>query len=131
LGESKVETQAVHRYLERAAASGVGWHYQPAAMIVNWSDYHFRPRPAGSRGQCVRCRNWRPSINSCLGIMRLAKAYSAERLEAASQRALLLQACSSRSLKSILSRSLDRQIGLEPPTKKPGPRHGNIRGGEY
>jgi hypothetical protein len=63
--------------------------------------------------------------------MRLAKAYSAERLEAASERALLLQACSYRSLKSILSRSLPRQIGLEPPTEKPGPQEGNIRGGEY
>jgi hypothetical protein len=68
---------------------------------------------------------------ACLGIMRLAKAYSAERLEAASQRALLLQACSYRSLKSILSRSLDRQITLETPSEKPGPQHGNIRGGEY
>ena len=68
---------------------------------------------------------------ACLGVLRLAKAYSAERLEAASQRALLLQACSYQSLKSILSRSLDRQITLETPTEKPGPQHGNIRGGEY
>ena len=68
---------------------------------------------------------------ACLGIMRLAKPYSAERLEAASQRALLLQACSYGSLKSILSRSLDRQITLETPSEKPGPQHGNIRGGEY
>jgi len=68
---------------------------------------------------------------ACLGILRLAKAYSAERLEAASQRALLLEACSYRSLKSILSRSLDRQTILEPAPDKPGPQHRNIRGGEY
>lgn len=68
---------------------------------------------------------------ACLGIMRLAKVYSIERLEAASQRALLLGACSYRSLKSILSRSLDRQSTLESPPDKPGPRHENIRGGEY
>ena len=68
---------------------------------------------------------------ACLGIMRLARTYSPERLEAASQRALLLAACSYASLKSILSRSLDRQTTLEAPAEKPGPRHGNIRGGEY
>jgi transposase len=68
---------------------------------------------------------------ACLGIMRLARTYSPERLEAASQRALLLAACSYGSLKSILSRSLDRQTTLEAPAEKPGPRHGNIRGGEY
>jgi len=69
---------------------------------------------------------------ACLGILRLAKAYTAERLEAASQRALLLEACSYRSLKSILSRSLDRQSVLEAaPPDRPGPQHRNIRGGEY
>jgi transposase len=68
---------------------------------------------------------------ACLGIMRLAKVYSIERLEAASQRALLLGACSYRSLKSILSRSLDRQSTLESQPDKPGPHHKNIRGGEY
>jgi transposase len=68
---------------------------------------------------------------ACLGILRLAKTYSPQRLEAASQRALLLQACSYNSLKSILSRSLDRQMSIESPPDKPGPKHDNIRGGDY
>jgi transposase len=68
---------------------------------------------------------------ACLGILRLAKTYSPQRLEAASQRALLLEACSYNSLKSILSRSLDRQATLESSPDKPGPKHRNIRGGEY
>ena len=68
---------------------------------------------------------------ACLGILRLAKTYSPQRLEAASQRALLLEACSYNSLKSILSRSLDRQTTLESPPDKPGPKHRNIRGGDY
>ncbi len=46
---------------------------------------------------------------SCLGIMRLAKTYSNQRLEAASQRALQLHACSYTSLRSMLKRSLDHQ----------------------
>jgi transposase len=68
---------------------------------------------------------------ACLGILRLAKTYSAERLEAASLRALHLQACSYSSLRSILKRSLDRQTTLELEAGKPGPRHENVRGAGY
>jgi transposase len=68
---------------------------------------------------------------ACLGILRLAKTYSNERLEAASQRALQLQACSYSSLRSILKRSLDRQTTLALEPTKPGPRHENVRGPNY
>jgi transposase len=68
---------------------------------------------------------------ACLGILRLAKTYSQERLEAASQRALQLQACSYSSLRSIRKRSLDRQTTLELESAKPGPRHENVRGAGY
>lgn len=68
---------------------------------------------------------------ACLGILRLAKTYSNQRLEAASQRALQLQACSYSSLRSILKRSLDKQTTLELESGKPGPRHENVRGAGY
>jgi transposase len=68
---------------------------------------------------------------ACLGIMGLAKTYTAVRLEAASQRALLLHAHSYQSLKSILKRSLDRQTVLELEVERPGPKHDNIRGATY
>src|SRR5581483_9586800 len=68
---------------------------------------------------------------ACLGILRLAKTYSNERLEAASQRALQLQAFSYQSLRSILKNSLDRQLSLEPDSDKSGPRHENVRGADY
>jgi len=68
---------------------------------------------------------------ACLGILRLAKTYSDQRLEAASQRALQLQACSYSSLRSILKRSLDKQTTLELESGKPGPRHENLRGAGY
>ena len=58
---------------------------------------------------------------SCLGILRLAKTYSNERLEAASQRALQLRAFSYQSLRSILKNSLDRQLSLEPESDRSGP----------
>jgi transposase len=71
---------------------------------------------------------------ACLGIIRLAKKYSNERLEAASVRALRTGALRYRSIESILKNSLDRQPvegtdtspGLPPP-----PRHDNIRGASY
>lgn len=68
---------------------------------------------------------------ACLGILRLGKTYSHERLEAASERALQLRACSYQSLQSMLKRSLDRQAVLEPEENKPGPRHENVRGADY
>lgn len=68
---------------------------------------------------------------ACLGILRLAKTYSNERLEAASQRALQLQACSYSSLRSILKRSLDKQTMLDLDSGRPGPRHENVRGSRY
>src|SRR2546422_4744669 len=45
---------------------------------------------------------------SCLGIVRLAKAYPAERMEAAAQRALRARAYSFQSMDSILKNQLDR-----------------------
>jgi transposase len=68
---------------------------------------------------------------ACLGIMRLSKTYSNDRLEAASKRALELDACSYQSLKSILKRSLDRQLTLTPEPERSGPRHENVRGAQY
>src|ERR1700732_4930385 len=53
--------------------------------------------------------------------MRLGKTYSNGRLEAASKRALELNACSFQSLKSILKQSLDRQTALTPEPERSGP----------
>jgi transposase len=67
----------------------------------------------------------------CLGIIRLAKKYSNERLEAATQRALLTGACRYKSIDSMLKNSLDRQP-LEPsPDITPPATHDNIRGAAY
>jgi hypothetical protein len=65
-----------------------------------------------------------------LGIIRLAERYSAQRVEAASRRALLTGACRYKSVESILKNSLD----LSPPSLPPpgsSPPHDNIRGAEY
>ena len=66
----------------------------------------------------------------CLGIIRLAGKYSAQRVEAASERALLTGACRYKSVESILRNSLDQ---VPPPSPPPSstPPHDNIRGAEY
>jgi transposase len=70
-------------------------------------------------------------FRSCLGILRLGKTYGNQRLEAASSRAVKLQACSYQSVKSILHTCLDRQLDLETPPGRPPIQHPNIRGTDY
>jgi hypothetical protein len=65
-----------------------------------------------------------------LGILRLGQRYSSERLEAAAARAVATGACSYRSVKSMLARSLDRQP-LEAPAPPPPREHSNLRGAAY
>lgn len=67
---------------------------------------------------------------SCLGILRLGKQYSKERLEAACERALAIGACRYRSIRSILERGLDRQP-LAENGAHPTIKHANLRGGAY
>jgi len=60
----------------------------------------------------------------------LAEKYSAQRVEAASERALLTGACRYKSVESILRNSLDQAPVLSPPPTSTPP-HDNIRGAEY
>lgn len=67
---------------------------------------------------------------SCLGIIRLEKKYSRERLENACARALKIRGLSFKSVKSILDKGLDLQPLLEK-SNTPGIEHKNIRGSTY
>lgn len=67
---------------------------------------------------------------ACLGIIRLGRRYTPERLEAACKRSLAIGSHSYKSVKSILKTGLD-QTPLRRPALKPGPSHANIRGPEY
>jgi transposase len=74
-------------------------------------------------------------FRSCLGILRLAKTYPVERLEAAARRCLRARAYNFRSMDSILKNQLDR---LPDPEGAPGAlpaqttvEHDNIRGADY
>lgn len=68
---------------------------------------------------------------ACLGILRLGKTYTPARLEAACQRALTAQACSYRSVKSILEQRLDQQATLPAESDRTSPQHENLRGPTY
>lgn len=70
------------------------------------------------------------AYRSCLGILRLSKSYSPERMEAACKRALKIRGYSYTSVSSILKTGLDKR-SLEPVRKELVIQHGNIRGGKY
>jgi len=67
---------------------------------------------------------------SCMGILRLAKTFGRDRLEAACKRAIDINARSYSSLHSILKNGLDRQPRTRAPDE-PAITHPNIRGAEY
>jgi transposase len=74
-------------------------------------------------------------FRSCLGIIRLGKQYSKERLEAACAYALSINGFFYKSVQSILKNRLDQKHTLLP-KKEESPRplplqHPNIRGKEY
>ena len=70
------------------------------------------------------------SYNGCLGILRLAKAYTASRLEAACKRALNGNSYSYKIVSNILSNNLDQLQGPEQPTLFTISEHDNLRGPE-
>lgn len=71
------------------------------------------------------------AYRSCLGILRLEKHYSKERLEKASKRALKFGAHSFRSLKNILGSGLDRLQENDSNAEPLLIPHENIRGSRY
>ncbi len=72
-------------------------------------------------------------FRSCLGILRLGKSYSPQRLEAACTLALQIKGYSYKSVQSILKTGLDRKnVLLETRNEPTQPiSHLNIRGKEY
>ena len=69
---------------------------------------------------------------SCLGILRLAKRYGPDRLEAACARAVVVGARSYRNVESILKRGLDRAALPAAPEAEVAPiDHENVRGPDY
>ncbi|MHB0889585.1 IS21 family transposase [Acidithiobacillus sp.] len=94
-------------------AAGIGLHTQAAIDHL----LHSRRHP-------------QQAYRAALGVMRLAKTYGPDRLEAACERALRLQVVSWRSLDSILKNGLDRQVRKPVQANLPID-HANVRGSDY
>jgi transposase len=89
-----------------------------------------------STGQLVEAilavkRHPEMGYRSCLGILRLAKTYPAERMEAAARRCLRARAYNLQSMDSILKNQLDRLPLPGDPPARSTVDHDNIRGADY
>lgn len=102
--------------LIRWAANDVGKHCQKAVATI------LERLPHPEQG-----------YRSCLGIKRLAKSYGIKRVESACRRAVVLDVCSYRSIKSMLETGMDSQPlpKTEQTGKGRGNTHQNIRGQAY
>lgn len=113
---------ASHRaHREWSPASLISWGERigaATAAVVRWQMEH-RPHPE-------------QGYRACLGLMRLARQYGQERLEAACARAQSIRAPHYRSVKSILECGLDRQGSTTlGGTTASMPVHDNVRGPGY
>jgi transposase len=70
-------------------------------------------------------------FRACMGIMRLGKRYSPQRLENACARAVAIKSYSYKSVESILKKGLDKLLLQSEQTEKEPIDHNNIRGKEY
>ena len=112
--------KAHQRYLKWTPSRLVDWAQKTGPATAELFEKIMASKPHREQG-----------YRSCLGVLRLGKAYSPERLEAACRRAVDLNACSYQSVKSILKCNLD-SLPVEPAAPPQPPlNHPNIRVLEY
>jgi transposase len=133
---------ASHRRLFGRGQASTSPQHMPAShrAYAEWSPSRFiewaeKTGPATGRlvAQVLQSRpHPEQGFRSCLGILRLAKTYGPERLEAACGRTESLGVANYRTVKNILSAGLDRLPPEEEPAPvNPAPQHENIRGASY
>jgi transposase len=100
--------------------------------LIDWAR-KIGPSAAAVVSNILQSRRYpEQGYRACLGLIRLARRYPAERVEAASVRALAVGACSYRSIRSILEANLDSQP-LEEQNAAGAHQivHANVRGAAY
>jgi transposase len=102
------------------------------SRIVRWGA-SVGPSTAGLLERILASRpHPEQGYRSCLGILRLAKRFGNERLEAACGRAVLVNALSYKHVESTLKHGLDRQpLHDDASPARPGLAHENVRGRDY
>jgi transposase len=110
------------RYLQWTPSRLIRWAGQIGPHTRDLVAFILENRPHPEQG-----------FRSCLGLFRLGKTYSPERLEAACARALQMKAYSYKNVESILKKGLDRQPLMSPSSQTPPPllEHANLRGKQY
>ncbi len=102
------------------------------AKLIAWGERIGAATAGVVRWQMQHRAHPEQGYRSCLGLMRLARQYGDERLEAACARAQSIRAPNYRSVKSILACGLDRQdSSLLGGAAAPMPQHDNVRGPGY
>lgn len=100
------------------------------SRIINWAGTMGESTARLVRTILTIRKHPEQGYRSCMGILRLEKRYTKNRLEAACKRALAIRGYSYKSVESILKHGLDKE-------KVPGPEiqvatpHENIRGSKY
>jgi len=117
---SEHRPKAHQKYLEWTPSRIVEWAGTIGPFTAQLAERIMAERPHPEQG-----------YRSCMGLIGLGRRYGKDRLEAAAQRAIHLQAHSYASVKSILARGLDRQSAVESVTLPPPVEHANIRGAGY
>jgi transposase len=109
------------KHLEWTPSRIVGWAESIGPETAKLASAILADRPHPEQG-----------YRSCLGILRLSKRYGAERLEAASARAMTAGARSYRHVESILKHGLDRLSPADASeSKQLSLTHENVRGRDY
>lgn len=114
--------KAHQRYLEWTPSRLIRWAGQIGPHTQDLVSLILESRPHPEQG-----------YRSCLGLLRLEKRYSTERLEAACARALAFKAYSYKNVESILKKGLDQQplSASSSQTCLPLLEHENLRGKQY
>ncbi|MDP2784428.1 MAG: IS21 family transposase, partial [Sulfurimicrobium sp.] len=105
-----------------------GWNDQ---RLLDWAQRIGSHTEATVQVMLSARKHPQQSYRACLGVLRLAKRFGNERLDAACARALKLNAASYRSIHSILKNGLDRQKPAQPTQASLPLEHVNVRGPDY
>ena len=114
--------KAHRKYLEWTPSRMIQWAGQIGPQTQHLVTRILESRPHPEQG-----------YRSCLGLLRLGKRYSPERLERACARTLAFRAYSYKNVESILKNGLDQQSldVSSPQTRLALTEHQNLRGSKY
>jgi transposase len=101
------------------------------SKIINWAAKNGPQTGQIVAGIINSRRHPEQGFRACMGIMRLGKRYSPQRLESACARAISINSYSYKSVDSILKKGLDKLPPQLDQTEKEPIDHNNIRGKQY